>query len=415
MSGTTVYLYNNFMEAQGPLYITNPNDVVNDAQQFRTYSGGALMGGDRGKRDMVSGGSEIRFSTFFQTGQVTRHHQPGATQTWSQPQKLVHGRAAMRYRITEMAWTRQVIMNNEGGRSGDPTKLFHQFVNHRRHLEQHMWTDYWDFDEAHIWSEPDFTEQEALAGGDTGEFYSIPAFINEYTNGLFNNSGTAGTAWTTIHGLDPTSATRGQTGYQHPVVTYSNEINTSDDRFATGTVMSAFDKMWKKLHFEKPQMSGEFFSNPAYNNQQIFTSEAGQTAYQIAIRGSQDLFVIQGRQDAAITDPCYNFIPVKYATALDTSTLYPAGTAGAITNNVAESSTETLYGLGPRYYWINSNYLFPFFDEDMYFQRDKVRNHYNDVDTFVMPVYVWGNYICPSRKRHGLIRPSQDVYSSLYT
>jgi hypothetical protein len=419
MSGLAVTLYNNFMEAQGPLYVTSPDDVVNDAQIHRTYSTGALMGGDRGMKKMVTGGSEIRFATFFQTGQVTRHVQPGETRTWSQPQKLVHGAAKMRYRETHMAWTRQVIMHNEGARFGDPERMFHQFVDHRRHLEQQMWTDYWDFDESHVWSVPDFTEMESAAGGEQGKFYSIAAFINEYTNGLFNSPGqnATGAAWTTIEGLDPTSTTRGQNNFQHPVVTYSKEITTNGLLVSTSNVITAMDKAWKKTHFEKPPKAGEYFSDPAYNNQQIFTSEAGQTAYTTALRAFQDLFVIQGRQDPAFTDPSFNFIPVKYVTALQTAALYPAGTAGSITNNVAENSASLLYGRGPRYYFINSNYLYPVFDEDMFFERGKVREHFNDPDTFVMPVFIWGNLICTSRKRHCLIRPaaSANLYAGLYT
>ena len=416
MSGTFVNLYNNFMEAQGPLYVTSPDDVINDAQIHRTYSTGALMGGDRGMKKMVTGGSEIRFSAFYQTGQVTTHHQPGETQTWQQPQKLVHGRLPMRYRISHMAWTRQVIMHNEGARSGDPTRMFHQFVDHRRHLEQQMWTDYWDFDESHIWSEPDFTEQEAAAGGTRGEFYPMAAFINEYTNGLYNNSGTAGTQWTTLEGLDPSSTVRGQTNFTHPVLTYSNDILTNNELMAFNNILAGFDKAWKRVHFEKPPKAGEYFSDPAYNNQQIFTSEAGQTAYTTALRGSQDLFVIQGRQDPAFTDPSFNFIPVKYVTALQTATLYPNN---GLTDNVAESSTTCVNGGGPRYYFVNSNYLYPVFDEDMFFERGKVREHYNDPDSFVMPIFIWGNLMCTSRRRQALLRPGQGtgstLYSSLYT
>jgi len=417
MSGTSVYLYNNFAEAQGPLYVNGRQDVINDAQAFRTYSSVALMGGGRGKKITVAGGSEIRFSWFAKTGEVTRHVQPGETRTWSQPQNLMHGRIAMRYRETHLAWTRQVIMANEGWRTGDATKMFHAFVDHRWQLEQQMATDYWNFDENHMWSEPNFTEQEALIGGTQGQFYPIAAYINEYTNGLYNNSGTAGTAWTTIAGIDPSTTTRGQDQYKHPVVVYSNAITTNNMLFNGSTVLTALSKAWRKTHFEKPPKMGEYFSDPAYNNQQIFTSEAGQLAYEIALRSSQDLLVVQGRQDSAITDPTFNFIPVKYVEALTSATLYPAGTAGTITNNVAESSASALYHKGPRYYFINSEYMYPVYDEDMFFERGKVREHFNDPDTFVQPLFIWGNLLCTSRRRHCLVRPggSGDLYANLYT
>jgi hypothetical protein len=158
----------------------------------------------------------------------------------------------------------------------------------------------------------------------------------------------------------------------------------------------------------------EYFSNPAYNNQQIFCSPQGQTAYVSFLRTNQDLFVIEGRQDPAYPDPAFNFIPVKYVDALTTATLYPNHTTSAsITDNVPESTTGN--GVqGPRFYWINSNYLYPCFHEDMYFSVQKVREHFNDPDTFVQPVRTWGNLKCPSRMRHGLVSPSVDLYASLY-
>lgn len=418
VNGTPLVQFNSFMEATGPLYVTGPNDVINDAQLHKTYSFGALMGGDRGQKEMVSGGTEMRFATMFETGNRTRFHQPGATQNWSQPQKLIHGRSHMRYLITDMAWTIQEIMQNEKLRSGSEGQRFQQYVNLKRQKEQMMWTDKWDFMESHIWSEPDFNEMEAAAGGEQGKWYSIAAFINEYDNGLYNSAGSAGTAWTTIHGLDPSSTVQGQNRFVHQETVYTNEVTSDSELPATGTILGAFEKMWKKVHFEKPPTMKEYFSEPAYNNQQIFTSPEGQTAYAMLCRAFQDMFVIETRQDPAYPDPAFNFIPVKYVPALTTATLYPNhSTLANATDNIAENSTGTAnFYSGPRYYWINSNYLYPCFHDEMFFARQKVREHFNDPDTFVMPVRTWGNFKCTSRMRQGLVSPSGDtLYDSLYT
>ena len=415
MSGTPATLFQNFVESTGPLYITSPEGVINDAQVHKTYSIGALMGGDRGMKKMIDGGSEIRFSTFFETGQRTRFHQPGATQNWAQPQKLVHGRAAWRFLITDMAWNLQTVELNQA--SGDQ---FQQFVDLKRHIEQVMWTDKWDFLETHIWSEPDFTEMESLAGGDLGKMYSIAAFINEYANGLFNTVGTAGNAFSTIHGIDPTSTAKGQNRFVHNTAVYSNmgtNAGTDPSIFAS-SVVGAFEKMWQSCHFEKPPTMGQYFSDPAYNSQQIFTSKVGQRAYSSFLRLNQDLLVIEGRQDPAYPDPAFNFIPVKYVNILDTATLYPNHTTVAsATDNVAENGTVTGTRIGPRYYWINSNYLYPCFHQQYFFLRGKVREHFNDPDTFVVPVRTWGNLKCTSRMRQGLISPSsgKSLYAGLYS
>lgn len=415
MSGTPISVFNNFVESTGPLYITTPDGVINDAQVHKTYSFGALMGGDRGMKKMLDGGSELRFETFFETGNRTRFHQPGATQNWSQPQKLVHGRAAWRYLITDMAWTLQTVELNTGG-----SDMFQQYVDLKRHLEQAMWTDKWDFMESHIWGEPEFTEEEPLNGGELGKFYRIASFINEYGSGLYNSAGSAGTAWTTIHGIDPTSTVRAQNRFVPNTAVYSNEgTNASTSPgISAASLLGGFQKMWIKCHFEKPPTMGEYFSNPSYNNQQIFCSPEGQTAYASLLRTNQDLFVIEGRQDPAYPDPAYNFIPVKYVNALTDATLYPNNTTlASATDNVSEHGTITGTKNGPRFYWLNSNYLYPCFHSTYFFLRGKVREHFNDPDTFVVPVRTWGNVKCTSRMRQGLLSPSngKSLYAGLYS
>ncbi len=418
VNGTPLSLHNAFMEATGPLYITDKEGVINDAQVNKTYSFGAIMGGDRGKKDMFSGGSELRFNTFFETGNRTRFHQPGATQNWSQPQKLTKGRASWRFLITDMAWTLQDIMLNEKLGSSDEGVRFQEYVRLKTHYEQVMWTDKWDFMESHIWSEPSTEEMEAAAGGEFGKWYSIPAFITEYTDGLFNKGPTSpgGTAWTTVHGIDPATNVLGQNRFKTQTQVYSNNGSnaSTSSSISASSILGAFEKMWKKVHFEKPPTMGQYYSDPAYNNQQIFCSPVGQTAYVTFLRQNQDLFVIEGRQDPAYPDPSFNFIPVKFVDALTTATLYPNhATLASATDNVTEGTVGN--GVhGPRFYWVNSNYLYPTFHEKMFFAVQKVREHYNDPDTFVQPVRTWGNLKCTSRMRQGLVYPAVDVYTNLF-
>jgi hypothetical protein len=418
MSGTSIQLHNNFIESTGPLYVTSPDGVINDAQRNKTYSITGLMGGDRGKKKMVQGGRDIRFASIFETGQRTRFHQPGATQNWAQPQKLVHGVAQWRFLITDMSWNLQDVELSLAGVA--ESDMFDKFVDMKRNYEQVMWTDKWDFMEEHIWSEPDFTEMESVAGGETGKMYSVPAFLNEYPSGLFNSTagGNPGVAWTTIENIDPTSTVRGQNRFVQNSVSYSNEGTnaTGSGPSQASSLMGAFRKAWQKCHFEKPPNHGEYYSNPAYDKQQFFTSPEGQTAFQMFLSQFQDTFVIEGRQDPAFPDPSYNFIPVKYVNALTTATLYPNNTTVAsATANIAEGTNATGNKRGPRYYLTNSEYLYPTFHDTYFFLRGKVREHFNDPDTFVVPVRTWGNLICTSRMRHCLISPTGNLYASLYT
>jgi hypothetical protein len=107
---------------------------------------------------------------------------------------------------------------------------------------------------------------------------------------------------------------------------------------------------------------------------------------------------------------------VKYVNALTSATLYPNHTTiASATDNIAEGTNATGNRQGPRYYWLNSEYLYPCFHEQMFFARQKVREHFNDPDTFVMPVRTWGNFKCTSRMRQGLVRPHGALYSGLYS
>ncbi len=255
-----------------------------------------------------------------------------------------------------------------------------------------------------------------------GKFYSVPAFINEFTNNLFNNSGTAGTQWTQIEGFDPTSTTRGQNRFVHPTVVYSNAITNVTGGVASivgfSTVLSAMENAWMKVDWSQPPKSGEYFDDVTINNQTIYCSPQGQVAYSIALRASQDLFVQPGRQDSAFNTPSFNGIPMYRADALTEAPLYPAGSTTSITNTVSEHGTSPIYGGGPRYYFVNSDFMFPFYDPDMFFERGEVRNHFNDPDTFVQPTFLWGNLMCTRRDTHCLIRPNRAntvaLYSALY-
>lgn len=401
MSGTALSQFNDFVAATGPTYVSGPGDVINDAQK-NTYSFGALMGGDTGRKKMVQGGANIRESIVFQSNGTFKYTLPGETQAWVNPQKLVKIQVEWRFSLAHMAWTRQEVLLNDRIRYGTEQARFQTYVDLRDEKEMLMWTDKWNGIETQAWVQPVTENMEATDGKQP---YSIPAFVNEFTNGLFDPQAAGETVWTTVEGIDPTVTTKGENNFVPQTRAYTSEtVNNS------GNIISTFDNMWKDVRFEMPPTMQEYFQDPRYNRQCIYTSSVGQSVYQQLLRASQDAFVVAGRQDPAYADPQYMGIPVKWVSELDTATLY-ANTAG--TDVVAESSAN-VNNKGPRYYWLNSQYLYPVFHDEMYFEKDEVSRHHNDVDTFVCPVATWYNIICTSRQRQGLVSPSGDLYSPLY-
>jgi hypothetical protein len=400
VSGTALTVgFNDFVEATGPTYVTGPEDLVNDAQ-LRTYSFKYLTYGDTGNKKMIQGGSDIRESVVFQDNGTFRFRLPGEIRDWENPQRLQKVKAFWRFSDVHMAWTRQEILLNDRIKYGTAEAKFHAYVDLRNEKELLMWTAKWNGMEQQLWVQPVVEDQEAEAGR---EPYSIPAFVNEFTNGLFDPLAAGETVWTTVEGLDPTNTADNIDEFVPQQRTY-DAVAANDD----GNIISIFDMMWKDVRFEQPPSMQEYFDNPAYNRQCIFTSRVGQSAYQQLLRQSQDAFVVAGRQDPSYADPMYYGIPVKWVEQLDTATLYGNPASNDV---VAESAADSI---GPRFYWLNTQYLYPVFHDEMYFEKDEVTRHHNDPDTFVCPVATWYQILCTSRRRQGIVSPSADVYASLY-
>lgn len=400
MSGTALQQFNDFVEGTGPSYISSAQDVVNDAQK-RTYTFGWLLGGDIASKKVVRGGSEIREKVFFEHGDTFMFHNPGETRDWRNPQKLVRIRAFWRFAEAHMSWNRQEVMLNDAVRYGDAETRFQQYVDLRNQKERMMWTDKWAGMEEALWAQPT-TDME----GENGKIpFSIPAFINEDTSGLFDPQDS--TAFTTIESIDPTDAALGRTGFVPQQRTYSNAVASNDDMFRGNTILGQFDLMFQDLDFQQPPTYKEYFQNPQYNKFRIATSTVGRAVAQQALRGAQDQFVIGGRQDPAYPNPQFNGIPIMRVEELDTATLYDSGSS----TTVAEGTADIV---GPRFYWINTEYLCPVFHDAMYFAKDEVLRHPNDTDTYVMPVNTWYNVICTSRRRQGILSPDASLYTDRY-
>ena len=81
------------------------------------------------------------------------------------------------------------------------TARFHQYKRLKRIKEQRMWTSTLNGMEAQLFAVPVVANMETNTGT---EPYSIPAFVNEETAGLFNNyTSSPGVDWATVEGINP--------------------------------------------------------------------------------------------------------------------------------------------------------------------------------------------------------------------
>lgn len=399
-AGSLLTAFESFAFATTNVKVSGPETIINDAQA-RTFLLGWMTRGDRGMKRMLHNGKRIQENMILEDARTFKYHRIGATQEWTNPQQLRQVEVDWRYAIDHMTWARQEIILNERIRYGNKEQVFCAFVDILRLKEMVMYTSTWNGMDGSLFTKPTLATMGDSPTSNEPTVNSLFYWINEDTNGLFNPRSSA--VFTTVGGIDPTAV-----GYESfvPVQqTYSTEaINT------IGNILSAFDRTWKLIRFEKPPSMQEYFTDPRYNNQLIITSSAGHTVYSQLIRQhtAEGFHNIAGSQDPAIPDPQYFGIPVVWQVGMDNADVYQdvAGT---------DTTTEGLARLiGPRFIWLNTNFLYPCFHDEVYMSKDKPRQSYNNVDEYVMPVSTWWQTLCTSRQRQAIVSPSADLFTEFY-
>ena len=84
MAGTHIKNFLDFMEATGPVYLTGPDVLINEAVK-RNYLFGDLI---REKNQAIQGGNEIRDVLMMDDARSFQFYQPNETFTYSNPQVM---------------------------------------------------------------------------------------------------------------------------------------------------------------------------------------------------------------------------------------------------------------------------------------------------------------------------------------
>jgi len=241
-----------------------------------------------------------------------------------------------------------------------------------------------------------------MESADGTEPNSIPFHVNEDTDGLFNPRTSA--AFTTKQGLNPTDAALAGR-YEPQTATYSaTGVAVTDNN-----IVVAFDDIAEKLTFEQPPTMQQYWEDPRYNKQMIVTTRRGRAIYKNLLRQYQDHFVA-GPQDPAYPDPMYFGIPIQRASTLEGLALYRNNAGTGLLDEFTDAGGTA--GRGPRFYFLNAEYLYPVFHARRYFYKYEVTKHHNVPDTWVLPIAIWFNLIATSYQRQGIVSPSGSVYTA---
>lgn len=433
----SIQTFNDFMTTTGPSYLTSAEAVINEAVK-NTYAFSRLLKG-KTSEVTIQGGTEIRDVIMFDDSRTFDHYQPNDTFTWRNPQVTDFVRAPWRFSIDYMTWTDAEVELNTGETSAS-TKVAYKRL--KRIKEQRMWTSMLNGFEEDLWAVPSTTNMEDESGKLP---YSLPYFITEIAQNFGGALGRRGTlpyigtsnSGKTVMRLDPTVESR-WTNIVELYDSLENNPTTSgwnrrtNASLTTNTVYSqngastalvsnvfnAFDTMFMRLRYEAPSTRQQYFENDNLSRQMILASRAGVQFYRNALRLSNDTLV--SYQDASYSNPTYAGLDVTYCSDMDTAALFPAASSavtqtlngynanaqsnGAFTNFGTEDGANTITQ-GPRFYFVNGNYITPIFHSKRYFKQHDVLRHPNQPFTYVQPVDCWSNLFCNSRQRHGIVAP----------
>ena len=409
--GSALNVFNDFATATGPAYITGPEQIVNEATKQNYLLRRYLKG--KGPEEVLQGGKTIKDAILFDEDSTFQYYQPNETFTWKNPQVLSEYEINWRFCVDHMSWTDAEIELNIGAglsRSARP-QAFKRLL---RVKEQRLWTSLLNGMEDGIFAVPN-TAQMETAGGTRP--YSIPAFITE-DGQLPRDADT--TQWSTVEGISPTTQAkwRNQVEYYDHV---ERGFATADDQ--SKDLIAAFDRMYLSVKFMAPPTRQEYFENDSLYRQFIACSKAGITQYEQLMRSRQDRFAAPSMQDPAFLKPTYGGIELEYVAGLDSAAVYPetltavgVGAAADRHDNAAVThfgtpalETASTGATGPRYYWVNANYMNIVFHSTRYMVRHDVMRHPNQPFTSIQPVDCWYNLVCKSRNRQGLVSPNTNA------
>ena len=399
--GSALSVFNDFMTTTDSAVLTGTDSIINEATKHNYLLRRFMKG--KSNSQILQGGKTIKDQIFFDEESTFDYYQPNETFTWQNPQVLTEWEIDWKFAVDHMSWTdHEIELNTGGGLSRSARHKVYKKL--RRVKEQRLWTSLLNGMEDALFAVPSKADMEDSGGTKP---YSLPCFINSETDGLYHDGSAA---WTTVESIDPSSS--GYPKWTPQKTTYDIfETGTQASFEADQSIFAAFDAMYLKVKFQAPPTRQEYFESSTLNAQFIACSKLGITDYMACLRNQQDMFAAPSRQDPAFLKPTYGGIELEYVSNLDTAEVYRIG-SGTTLGNESEgedgtdnNSATDAYVKGPRYYWINANYIHPVFHSTRYFYRHPVMTHPNQPFTHVQPVDCWTNLVCTSRQRSGIVAP----------
>jgi hypothetical protein len=383
-------------------FISSPRDMINDWISKNQIMPRFLRG--RGDEEIIKSGPGIKDRILLDGYQRWQAYSPHDTFSWSNDQSGTEWDAGWAYYTTYMSWNDQEILHNIPDGLSKSARI-NQMKDVKRQKEQVLMTDIVEGLEGVLFAAPSESTMETPSSSTSRVAYSIPALIPDTSTGVPLDSDGADWDGGVIQKIAP--GTYAQWAPQRKTYEYSaagygdgnaNFIPSYDGLFAK------MRSMYRALQFRQPAQGQEYFEGNNYDRMFIAASEAGCDFYENGLEAQGDKL---RNHSSGPSDPSYAALKfkghaVEEVASLDTAAVY----ANDVTTPTALATESAAGQAGPRYYFINTNYMKCIFHRERYLHKHPVKTPDNQIEVYVQPCSVWMNVICTSRRRHGIVSPT---------
>jgi len=403
MSGQPVRNFTDFWTSTGPFIASGPDELINDAA-YRTWTLSSFLMGKK-FADVAQGGRRIEDDLFLNNADTAEFYQPGQTGTPGQPQVLTNIYQNWRFVRDSMAWQDETLRLQASGLNRKAR--FQVYKKLAKTLELRLWTSILMKIEAQLWANPHGTTNASKMETETGTLpISIPGIINEDTTNYMPYG------WTTVHGVSPTT----ETNWRPPVTRYAKGDPLDNSGVMCG-LFDAFELMWMLLSWKKPGKADENFDETNPSACSIFCTREGKLFYTNLCRLSNDNFM-RANNDPAYDGVNFHGVPVTDVEALQNGQLYLYSTSSVATENDSNLTDNGTWGAtnwtrGPRFWFLNPEYLKIWFHNEMFFDKTPPKDHVNQPWANVVWMRTCYNLLAQSRKKAGgVVSPGGQAYAA---
>lgn len=405
MPGIPIAAFLDWAKNTGPQFLSGPESVINSVSR-RSFILSKFMK-NKPANKVLQGSNKIQETLYLIAKRNFRMFNRGDSQSWPNLQKDELMQLDYRFGLGEIVWDEWEYEGQADGLAGE--RMYNKYLDEQVSKEQRLWDDMIHGVDDQLFLPPNGATNFAAMESSTGApnlAFSIPVFVHENSS----NNGGFDSNWLTTENVNQATYSL---NWDNKRATYDESDPNDNNNNETG-IFNAFDSISVDIGYETPGMHDEAFEDGnAYGEEGwtpdeycIATSKKGRTKLMHLHRTNNDSLITM--QDAAHPKPAWNGIPIEDIALLDANKLYIAEDASTYVAEDAAGGTSAtnVDKLGPRYYFLNTKYIYTVFHSAKYFKMGNVKEPTDKVGQFIIPVEVWFNLICTGRRWQGLVSPT---------